>query len=204
MIKFDLKKLSYRLLHKKSTGNLLLEIREYPPQRRTIEILGRFYNLPFPYLIFLKEGNVDRNHLYAFSLIFAKSPIKSLHSEVYTAPLPNVFLPKGRICNIPYSKFNSYNPSFDGLITDFWRRAFKGYNYSGGDITALRKNYGSLKNWSELTIDEALKRLKYKALTKRGVKIPNSAIINSIEDFFRLNTEIQITKLNEGKNDNEF
>jgi len=193
MIKFDLKKLSYRLLHKKSTGNLLLEIREYPPQRRTIEILGRFYNLPFPYLIFLKEGNVDRNHLYAFSLIFAKSPIKSLHSEVYTAPLPNVFLPTGHIC-IGIQLDDNYG--FDGLLNAFWQTAFKSYDYSGGDITALRKNYGSLKKWSELTIDEALKKLKYKASTKRGKKMSDAYCINSIGDFLRLNAAIQVIKLN--------
>jgi len=192
-LKIDSKKNPYRILHK-AVGNFrdrLLEIREYPPQRRTVEISGKFYNLPFPYLIFL--GEEFHRDIETFSLIFAKSPIKSLHSEVYTAPLPNVFLPTGHIC-IGIQLDDNYG--FDGLLNAFWQTAFKSYDYSGGDITALRKNYGSLKKWSELTIDEALKKLKYKASTKRGKKMSDAYCINSIGDFLRLNAAIQVIKLN--------
>jgi hypothetical protein len=112
-----------KILHKSNN----IEIREYPPIRRTIRILfytppiERSFYLWFPYQIFLWEtsGEKHQSCCDSFRLALSSIPINSLNAfNLILPPLPNVFSDHS-IC-----LGGQYPESFDEAVDRFWQSKF--------------------------------------------------------------------------------
>lgn len=91
-------------------------VREYSPCRRTIEVDGEFINLPFPYIVFYWTNP----ELY---IGFAKKPITSVRSLLYSVPLGNIY-EYGRVCGCEsYRSYKDKCPILNA-IDYFWNKSF--------------------------------------------------------------------------------
>jgi hypothetical protein len=168
---------SYRLLAKahhveeagRATYDSYLDLRQYPPCKRTIMIEGKQYFLQFPSLVFLWTGSKYRNNARGFATgVFAAfSANKKIISDrdlIYQAPLPNVF-DAGRVC-MPSPDVHTC----DNFVETFWQSAFRGYNYSSNlPQETLKANFGSLVNWQRLTLNQVNDKLCYMPIPVKSV-----------------------------------
>jgi hypothetical protein len=187
-LKIDLEEIatkpSYRLLAKAThtepdglaTHDSYLEVRQYPAHKRTIEIEGRKYFLPFPSMVFVwtaakyRYGNAAANRLFSnfFTTFAANKKIVVDTDLIYQAPLPNVF-EHGRVC-MPSPRVHT----LDNYVEVFWQSAFRGYNYSSFiPQECLSRDFGSLANWQRMTMAQAESKLSYGAESLKSV-IKNS------------------------------
>jgi hypothetical protein len=166
---------SYRVLAKglhnekdrESSYDKYMELRQYPPCKRTIEIenVGCFLQFPsiaflwtaVKYKVYKKRKDADSFLTGAnFAAYVAKNKILTLNDIVYQAPLPNVF-DFGRVC-MPIPE----NASNDNMVEAFWQSAFRDYNYSDEHPRmALENNYGSLEDWKKLTLQQVEQKINW-------------------------------------------
>jgi hypothetical protein len=139
-----------------------IEVRKYPPSRRTVDIDGHEYFLHFPYMVFARrivihpDSNQTGTFLY---LAFAKED----DNFVYCPPLPNInnlfCVCLGRRSNW-YGHFRqSIDTSFEELINRFWFT--DSYGHWGNSGQALAANYARHRIWEKLSAEEVLERLVY-------------------------------------------
>lgn len=168
---------SYRVLakglHTEDDGDAsydkYMELRQYPPCKRTIEIEGENCFLQFPSIVFLwsavkykvnkrrKKSPLDGFLRSAnFAACVAKNKILTLDDTVYQAPLPNVF-ESGRVC-MPTPE----NATADNMVETFWQSAFRDYDYSDEHPRkALENNYRSLEDWKKMTLQQVEQKLNW-------------------------------------------
>ena len=152
-----------------------MELRQYPPCKRTIQVEGVGFFLQFPSIVFLwtaikykkadkrKKNPYDENPYNNENLIganfaswVAKNKILTPNDIVYQAPLPNVF-EFGRVC-MPQPE----NATADNMVETFWQSAFRDYDYSDDHPRrALVNNYGSLEDWKKLTLQQVEQKLNW-------------------------------------------
>ena len=129
---------NYKILAKGSK----FEIRIYPPCKRTIKIVGRFYFLPFPYMVYGKftgvnvgryaDFNVDIGNWLYVGLSSKDLTSNSLGQFVYYPPLGNISgwqacLNSGRINNKENGHYmQPIEDTFEDLLYKFWNYEFSG------------------------------------------------------------------------------
>jgi hypothetical protein len=140
------------------------------PCKRTILVSGKSYYLQFPYIVwFIAKKDV--------SLAFTDTDQVIENTPVYFPPLPNVFLPYFSACG------GSRIANIQEAVNDFWQSEFRDYNYSSCDISTLEKTFGSLENWSRLSLDEVMQKMKVVHTSRCGWPISPENIIHTFKDF---------------------
>jgi hypothetical protein len=161
----------YKLLYQDKD----LEVRKYPPSRRTI-CMGwedHTYFLHFPYMIFAVRKQATRFGGYmrhrAGQFLYANFA-KEDDEFAYGPPLANINNVFSVCLGSHYDEKKGVdwyghfhqpdNTSFEDLVGMFWASSFSSMPW-GNSVEALRFNYRSLHNWSELSQQEVLDRLTY-------------------------------------------
>jgi hypothetical protein len=130
----------------KDRGNISLEIREYPPTRRTVWIDHTKYRLQIPHQIFTHCSGI----LY---FRFALEPIKTTADKVYFSPLPNIY-DYTRVClgdNFPGGDMND-------KIDYYWNSEFRTRSLSAGPYAA-GVCFGSYGAWGRLSLERAKEKI---------------------------------------------
>ena len=155
---------NYRTIIKKMS----VEIREYPPQKRTIYYYDKAYHLQFPYVIMARVGN---QHLY---VAFATEPIKSTRSLLYRPPLPNIH-DAWHICTARHI-WDDYRDQGDGrdLFDHFWMSGFN-HDLQRGMFLAWRyfkswynwlppwADESGFRKWQKLNLKQVCRKMKRRA-----------------------------------------
>jgi hypothetical protein len=137
-------------------------LREYKPHKRVINFCGKNYYLPMPYVLFYitydpmgemySEDSLQFGHL---CVAFAKKPIKSFRSRVYTPMFGNIYgslsrdnqwekqrKPHQEECEFWHvCESNHNNIKMPATVDHFWNSEFNEDGNAGWD--ALVSNYKS-------------------------------------------------------------
>jgi hypothetical protein len=157
------------------------EVRLYLPCKRTVKIMGRFYFLPIPYMVYGKYTGANKNGTIGTWLYVAmtdrKLTKKSLGKLVYYTPLGNVSgwqacLDNPRLDgNFDPNRGHYVQPledAFEDLLYKFWSHEFN----NAGMKKSLTAFGGRLHEWAKMTPKQALK-----AVPNIEYKIPLSMFI---------------------------
>jgi hypothetical protein len=148
---------SYSVLDSHEASGSGYELRKYSPQKRTVSVVGRMYFLPIPSTVFLKYWDKRRTILFT-------GMIKG--DLVYQSLFPNVHYNGVCLGGTFYEDENSWNTHFchknkkiDDLVARFWSSDFNDYDNWSEGFHALRGNYGYLRDWKNLTMEQAIEKL---------------------------------------------
>lgn len=140
-----------------------IEVRKYPPSRRTVYINYNEYFLNFPYMVFAKKTIIQPQELAGTYLYLAFA--KEDDNFVYCPSLPNV---NNLFCVCLGHEMNTewfghfqqpIKTSFEELINRFWFT--NSYGYWGNSGKALAANYARNRKWEKLSAEDVLERLVY-------------------------------------------
>jgi hypothetical protein len=167
--------LNYRILYKESKRFydrvFIDEVREYKPCKRTVNIGGSYFFLPFPYMIFCSR--FDSGYFSSLDVFFATRRYKAtkLNQKIYVPCLPNINN-SGRVCLYSEGErgYKRYLRNTDDVISSFWSRGFCSYIGMHCDFHARNSLMGITKQcvfdmrcveiWESLSIRSFINRLK--------------------------------------------
>jgi hypothetical protein len=165
---------NYRVLEKEEVKNGEgFEIRKYPPHKRTINVCGRTYFVPIPYVVFgcfrhhVGGGSPLARQLSYLAMAFAKEE----DEFVYFPTLPNVS-PSYLVClgGVFYaenhqsswgSHYAHANVTCEELISRLWQSPFADIHYWGNCERALEQTYGGFRAWQGLDLTTTVSKLHY-------------------------------------------
>jgi hypothetical protein len=155
-----------------------VEIREYPPMKRTINYEHEYrcsnpYRIQFPYQIFIfvttdyykKRKNYYENYYgcVATYFAFAKDSIKNKESEVYFPALPNTeknfSVCLGDLMEAYEYDENLPTPTPDEIVDYYWNSTFT--VSLSNDLFTLKQYFGSFSRWEELSLKQVNENLKW-------------------------------------------
>lgn len=135
------------------------------PCRRTIRFVfdaaqnSYLFNLPFPYVGFLKTSN-------RFCVFFSNE-YPTQDSKIFMPTLGNIWRQLGSVCLDEFKDHLDYNEKckckIEKLVDYFWNSAFisedryryRRYGWAGNEDRI--KIIGSITNWSDLSVEDVLK-----------------------------------------------
>ena len=183
---------TYQVLAKGSD----FEVRLYPSCKRTVKIIGRFYFLPIPYMVYGKYTGANKNGIIGTWLYVAMADRKltknSLGKFVYYIPLGNVNRWQACLDKPPVYPHHPANPhltddgvfnpnrghyvqpledTFEDLLYKFWSHEFNN-NLAFHCKKSLVAFGGRFHEWAKMTSKDALK-----AVSNIEYKIPLSMFI---------------------------
>ena len=141
-----------------------LEIREYPPHKRTLQVNTKGYDknekivnktqsfhLQLPYTIFATMRRHPRygNGLY---LGFRTSPLISIRNNLIFPTLPNTH------ANLMVCEGSGGGHDFDSRIQNYWASIFQTQEIPDG-MRQIQRVFHTMDLWSEVDIDEVNYRL---------------------------------------------
>lgn len=179
MEQWNTRKRSYRRLG----VNDYIEIREYPPQRRTVSIGRKMFSLQFPYTIFVGVWDCwdDWDECFeevSLSVGFAKKRITSMYDVIYHPVLPHIGAGNGlRMC---MSGRSYQSQDLGDLVKDYWCSRFAQFasgHCSHGSRQALSANFGRLASWQKLNLDQVVEQLCY------GPRLFKSFVSDAVQGY---------------------
>jgi len=142
-----------------------VEIREYPPQVRTVRIGSKTFVLQFPYTVFAGTwedwDEYDEQYKVSLSVGWSKKPITSMYDVIYHPVLPHV---QTGLKMCMSGMFDYGNCDSDDLVKDYWCSRFASFgsgHCSIGSREALSANFGRLASWRDLTLEQVTDQLCY-------------------------------------------
>jgi hypothetical protein len=169
--------MNYETLYKTPT----IEVRKYPPCKRTLHIEGKDYFLQFPYMVFAQRKTGEYNYLY---VAFAKED----DQFVYFPSLGHIQGDSWCICLAITDEFESEGKDFDELIDEFWFSRFccPRMGHFSEAYKSLKKNFVRYREWQKLSEKQVLKQLRYrKTSLKDFIKVVRKRYTNqTLLDMF--------------------
>ena len=167
------KKPSFKILVKEGNIGGDIEVRIYPPVKRTVKIVGRTYFLQFPYVIFGKySGRNENGHKGSWlHVAFANRKLRSLAKMIYFPPFGNIVREEWVVClDVDDGHYlQSYDSTFEDLIHKFWNHTFSD--------SYLSRPFGDrYHTWQKMSLDEVLK-----AVSETLIKKSLSSFIQIVE-----------------------
>lgn len=141
-----------------------VKVWEYEPCYRTIGFWcgggTRFSRLPFPYVIFTQVLAGDSVLGGVFYVRFAAEPMADDFSGMtYEVCLPNVHAGHDTVC------LGANATNLKDFISAFWQIRFQAWNYSCSCENSMKLNFGSEKQWRNLTLEDACAKLQARPTT---------------------------------------
>lgn len=151
-----------------------LEIREYPPRKRNIQVYFgsrirrsteeesryEWVKLQFPYMLFAQLVSTDSDspkHNSYLCLVFSPDPIYFWEQKVYSTPLPNCYFNHAN--TICLGNCFDGTATLDGLIDCFWQTTFTG---TSGDGRIFLDRMGGIEAWEKMSLLDVRKELSEK------------------------------------------
>jgi hypothetical protein len=148
MIKLGLPQ--YKVLNETTKGNSKVEVRLYPAHKRTVYVCDREYFLPIPNMVFGIHWLKHEEYSYQDGAWTFVGCTNKKNNMVYPSLFWSArFGDSGwRVCLDENGHFRqAVYYTFDALATKYWQYVFGGFNY------------GQMKDWAKLSLEEAQSRI---------------------------------------------
>ena len=127
--------------------NPILEIRKYPPHKRTLKIAGSYYFLQFPHAVYMRR-------LRGYSVNLGVGFTDEIGKTLYSLPILSGF---DATCLDLLFHFNfPLVTPFEDLISLFWQNEFPNLIASYSNNKAFK----SYKDWANMSLAQVIENMK--------------------------------------------